>query len=83
MTAEGAFVASILLGYIALGALAGTQNAGAFDVDRPAIRIASLMQLGLYVVGLVILALLLTSLPDQDLHSTTTTRDTSFKSVTH
>lgn len=51
MLAEGAFVFSILLGYVALGALAGTQNSGEFNVYRRAVRAASIIQFVLYLTG--------------------------------
>jgi hypothetical protein len=63
MVTEGFFVLSVLLGYVVLGALAGTQHEGAFDVFRPAIRVTSLIQFSSYLLGLGILVFLLSSWP--------------------
>ena len=60
MAAEALYIMSILLGYVVLGALAGAQQDGTFDVFRPAIRVASLLQIALYLIGLLVLAWLLT-----------------------
>jgi len=55
---EALFVCSVLAGYIAIGSLAGSQDAGDFDVYRPATRIFSLLQFTLYLVGLIVFIVL-------------------------
>jgi hypothetical protein len=52
VAAEVCFVASVLLGYIVLGSLTGSQDSGAFDVFRAATRYTSLAQFFFYLVGL-------------------------------
>jgi len=52
IAAEVLFVASVLLGYVALGSLAGSQDREEFDVYRHATRIASLGQFLTYLAGL-------------------------------
>lgn len=52
VAAESFFVLSVLAGYVVLGTLAGSQDEGSFDVFRPATRVASLLQLGLYLGGM-------------------------------
>ena len=51
---ELAFVASVIAGYVVLGAITGSQHNGTYDVYRPATRISSLIQLALYVSGLAV-----------------------------
>lgn len=51
---EAFFVVSVLLGYVALGSLAGSQDSGKFDVYRQATRYASLAQFAFYVLGLCV-----------------------------
>jgi hypothetical protein len=58
---EGLFVLSVLLGYVVLGSLAGTQHDGEFNVYRVAIRVFSLLQFFSYLFGLAGLAWLLTA----------------------
>jgi hypothetical protein len=50
---EALLIASVLAGYVVLGSIAGSQNGGDYDVYRPATRIVSIIQLGLYVVALI------------------------------
>jgi hypothetical protein len=50
---EAFLIASVLAGYVVLGSIAGSQNGGDYDVYRPATRIVSIIQLGLYVVALI------------------------------
>lgn len=52
--AEVLFVVSVLLGYVAIGSLAGSQDRDEFDVYRPAVRFASLGQFTTYLLGLCI-----------------------------
>ncbi len=52
--AEGLFVLSILLGYLTLGSLAGSQNAGEYDVYRPATRLLSFLSIVSYLLGLLL-----------------------------
>ncbi len=54
--AEAAFVLSVLAGYVVFGAVAGSQDDGSFNVFRPATRISSLVQIGLYLLGMTIFA---------------------------
>jgi hypothetical protein len=51
--AEILFIASILCGYIVLGTIAGEQHGGTYNVYRAATRVSSILQLALYVVGLI------------------------------
>jgi len=46
------FVLSVLAGYIALGAIAGSQNRGEYDVYRPAVMRWGLAQFVTYLVGI-------------------------------
>ncbi|HLG36804.1 MAG TPA: hypothetical protein VI338_01605 [Nitrososphaera sp.] len=52
--AEMLFVISVLAGYIAMGAIAGTQNKGEYDVYRPAARISGLIQFFAYLTGIAL-----------------------------
>ena len=47
------FVVSVIAGYVALGALSGSQHDGSFDVHRDAVRRASLVQFISYLLGIV------------------------------
>ena len=58
VVAEGAFVASVLIGYVVMGTIAGSQDDGSFDVYRPATRWFSLAQFGLYLAGLIVFIVL-------------------------
>lgn len=57
LATESLLVASVLLGYVVLGSLAGSQHDGSYDVYRPATRITSLLQFGCYVVALALFVL--------------------------
>lgn len=52
LVSEGAFVASIFLGYVVLGTVAGSQSDGTFNVYRFATRFYSLMQIVTYLCGM-------------------------------
>jgi hypothetical protein len=52
---EGLFVVSVMSGYAATGALAGTQEDGQYNIYRPFLRTLSLLQLGFYIGGMVCL----------------------------
>lgn len=58
--AEFLLVASILAGYFVLSTIAGYQHKGMYDVHRSATRVCSLLQIGLYLAGVV---LFLTMIP--------------------
>jgi hypothetical protein len=62
VASEGCLVASVLSGYVVLGTIAGTQDSGDYDVFRAATRWSSLIQLGLYLLAISLLAYLLTSI---------------------
>src|SRR5258708_6932529 len=51
---EVGLVASVLLGYLVLGAIAGSQFKGDYDVYRQATIKLSLAQIGSYLVGLIL-----------------------------
>jgi hypothetical protein len=53
-SAESLFIASILLGYLTLGSLAGSQDDGTYDIYRPATRILSVASITSYLVGLIL-----------------------------
>ena len=59
LPAEACLIASVIVGYIVLGTIAGSQDAGNFNVHRPATRIFSLLQLSLYLSGLICFVLLI------------------------
>lgn len=50
--AEIGFVSSILMGYVVLSTIAGWQQLNKFDVNRPATKWSSLLQIGSYLAGL-------------------------------
>jgi heme A synthase len=52
--AEGLLIASILAGYVVLGTIAGSQHTGDYDVHRTATRVASVLQLVLYLAGIIV-----------------------------
>jgi hypothetical protein len=56
--AEGLLVGSILAGYVVLGTVAGSQYSGDYDVHRLATRVASIIQLFLYLTGIFIFLLM-------------------------
>jgi hypothetical protein len=60
--AELLFVGSVLMGYVVLGTLAGSQNSNSFDVFRTATRVTFLMQFFFYIFGLLVFMLLGVSL---------------------
>ncbi|HBB89136.1 MAG TPA: hypothetical protein DC047_16135 [Blastocatellia bacterium] len=55
---EALFIGSVLMGYIVLGSLAGSQDTGEFDVFRPATRVISLFQFGFYLAGIIMFVVL-------------------------
>jgi hypothetical protein len=65
LTAEGSFILSVLAGYVVLGALAGSQDDGSFDVYRLATRIVSWLQLISYLLGLIIFVYLIQQIGEQ------------------
>ena len=62
IAAEFFLVASVIAGYVTIGAIAGTQNSGEYDVFRPALRKWALVQFGSYVIGVILFAVLLVEL---------------------
>ena len=62
VAAEILFVLSVLAGYVAVGSLTGSQSSGKFDVFRTATRVASLTQLGFYVLGIAVFVTLVVQL---------------------
>lgn len=52
--AEGLLVASILAGYGVLSTIAGSQHQGIFNVHRTATRACSILQITLYLAGVVL-----------------------------
>jgi hypothetical protein len=54
VVAEALFIVSVLAGYVAIGSVTGSQDSEAFDVFRPATRIASLVQFGFYLLGIIV-----------------------------
>ena len=52
--AETLFILSVLSGYVALGAIAGSQHVGSFDVHRKAVKRSGLIQFVCYVAGLAL-----------------------------
>ena len=54
VVSEALFIASVLAGYVAVGSIAGSQDSDTFDVFRPATRIASLIQFGSYLLGIIV-----------------------------
>jgi hypothetical protein len=55
---ESAFVFSVLLGYVVLATITGSQHDGTYNVYRPATRVSSIFQIVAYLVGLILFALL-------------------------
>jgi hypothetical protein len=51
--AEIAFIISVISGYIVLASIAGWQNLGRFDVNRPATKWWSIIQFFTYLPGLL------------------------------
>jgi hypothetical protein len=56
--AELFFIGSILLGYLAIASVVGSQDDGTFNVYRPATRVFSLLQIGSYLSGMAVFLLL-------------------------
>lgn len=52
--AEVSLIASVLVGYVVLGTITGSQHDNSFNVYRPATRLWSLLQLILYLIGIVL-----------------------------
>src|SRR5436190_12336517 len=52
-SAEILLISSVVIGYVVLGTIAGSQHSGDFNVYRPATRICSVLQFFLYLGGLV------------------------------
>ena len=52
--AEGLLLASIFAGYVVLSTIAGSQHQGVYNVHRPATRISSLFEIGLYLAGVIL-----------------------------
>lgn len=52
IAAEVLFILSVLCGYIAMGAIAGSQNEGEYDVTRPAVMNSGRVQFAAYVLGI-------------------------------
>jgi hypothetical protein len=51
-SAEILLILSVVMGYVVLGSIAGSQFSGDFNVYRPATRLFSVLQLLLYLGGL-------------------------------
>jgi hypothetical protein len=66
IVAESCFILSVLAAYIVLATVAGSQDNGTFDVYRPATRISSGIQLGMYLFGLIALGYLFVTLTTAD-----------------
>jgi hypothetical protein len=52
--AEGLLVVSILAGYVVLSTIAGSQHQGIYNVHRTATRACSVLQIALYLAGVVL-----------------------------
>lgn len=52
--AEGLLLGSIFVGYLVLSTIAGSQHQGIYNVHRLATRFCSLLQIGLYLAGVVL-----------------------------
>ena len=52
--AEVLFIGSILLGYLAIASVVGSQDDGTFSVYRSATRVFSLLQIGSYLLGVAV-----------------------------
>ena len=50
--AEASFVFSVMMGYVVLATIAGFQQVNKFDVNRPATRWCSILQIATYLLGL-------------------------------
>jgi hypothetical protein len=65
ITTEGLLIASVLCGYVVLATLVGSQYDGTFNVYRTATRVSSLLQIGMLLAAMVLLALLTGSMVRQ------------------
>jgi hypothetical protein len=54
VTADVLFIASVLMGYVVLGTIAGYQHLNKFNVYRPATMFCSLIQIATYLFGLAV-----------------------------
>jgi len=59
ISSELSFIFSIFFGYIVLGSIAGSQDKGTFDVYRPATRYLSFVQIGTFLIGLIVFVILI------------------------
>ena len=64
VSAELSFIVSVLLGDAVLGTVAGSQFKGDYDVYRTATRVASLLQLVFYVIGLILFVVIIAGAED-------------------
>jgi hypothetical protein len=55
-------VVSVILGYVTIGTIAGTQNDGTYNVFRTATRRFSLAQFCSYIAGVAVFGILVTRL---------------------
>lgn len=62
--AETLFVSSVLSGYVAIGAIAGSQHDGSFNVHRKAARYCGILQIVCYITGLVLFFFRVLDCPD-------------------
>lgn len=53
LLAEISFVLSVIISYIVMGTIVGSQDRGDYDVYRTATRISSLLQFIFYILGLI------------------------------
>jgi hypothetical protein len=60
--AEGLLLASICCGYLVLSTIAGYQHQGIYDVYRSATRVFSLLQIGLYLAGVILFLFMIPAL---------------------
>ena len=58
-SAEIMLILSVVMGYVVLGTIAGSQHSGEYDVHRTATRVFSLLQLFSYLAGLFCFILLI------------------------
>jgi predicted lysophospholipase L1 biosynthesis ABC-type transport system permease subunit len=62
LVVEACFVISVVLGYVTIGTIAGTQNDGTYNVFRTATRLFSLAQFCSYIAGVAVFGILVTRL---------------------
>ncbi len=65
ITMESLFISSVLMGYVVFGSITGTQRVGEYDTDRPAIRLFSFLQIGMFLIGMAFLFNLIINSTDQ------------------